>query len=66
MIKASKTWRRSPVATMGHVRRAGRSPDGPEIPVFFAPPFYKLDFSEIPMLFCSFYLGPVAGCWRSC
>ena len=32
-----------------------------EIPVFFAPPFYKLDFSEIPMLFCSFYLGPVAG-----
>ena len=28
---------------------------------FFAPPFYKLDFSEIPMLFCSFYLGPVAG-----
>jgi len=32
-----------------------------QIPVPFAPPFYKLDFSEIPMLFCSFYLGPVAG-----
>ena len=28
---------------------------------FLAPGFYKLDFSEIPMLFCSFYLGPVAG-----
>ena len=32
-----------------------------EIPVFFAPEFYKLDFSEIPVLFCSFYLGPVGG-----
>ena len=28
---------------------------------FLAPGFYKLDFSEIPMPFCSFYLGPVAG-----
>lgn len=33
-----------------------------EIPlVFIAPDFYKLDFSEIPVLICSFYLGPVAG-----
>lgn len=32
-----------------------------EIPLFFAPPFYKLDLSEIPVLMCSFYLGPVAG-----
>ena len=32
-----------------------------EFPLWFAPPFYELDFSEIPMLFCSFYLGPVAG-----
>lgn len=32
-----------------------------EIPLFFAPSFYKLDLSEIPALFCGFYLGPVAG-----
>ncbi len=32
-----------------------------ELPLFFAPGFYKLDFSEIPVLICTFYLGPVAG-----
>ncbi len=32
-----------------------------EIPLFFAPGFYKLDLSEIPVLICTFYLGPVAG-----
>lgn len=32
-----------------------------EIPLFFAPSFYKLDLSEIPVLICTFYLGPVAG-----
>ena len=32
-----------------------------EIPLFFAPVFYKLDLSEIPILICTFYLGPVAG-----
>lgn len=32
-----------------------------EIPLFFAPTFYKLDFSELPVLICTFYLGPVAG-----
>ncbi len=32
-----------------------------EIPLFFAPEFYKLDLSEIPVLIGSFYLGPVAG-----
>ncbi len=32
-----------------------------EIPLFFAPGFYKLDLSEIPVMICSFYLGPVAG-----
>lgn len=32
-----------------------------EIPLFFAPSFYELDLSEIPILICSFYLGPVAG-----
>ncbi len=28
---------------------------------FLAPGFYKLDFSELPVLLASFYLGPVAG-----
>ena len=31
------------------------------LPLFFAPPFYKLDFSELPVLICAFSLGPVAG-----
>ena len=30
-----------------------------ELPLFFAPPFYKLDFSELPVLICAFSLGPV-------
>ena len=32
-----------------------------EFPVPFAPPFYKLDFSEIPALITAFAFGPVAG-----
>lgn len=32
-----------------------------EMPLFFAPSFYKMDLSELPVLLCSFYLGPVAG-----
>ena len=32
-----------------------------ELPVIFAPFFYKLDFSEVPVMICTFYLGPVAG-----
>ena len=32
-----------------------------EVPLFFAPSFYKLDLSELPVLICTFYLGPVAG-----
>lgn len=32
-----------------------------DFPVPFAPPFYKLDFSEIPALMGTFAFGPVAG-----
>ena len=32
-----------------------------EIPLFFAPSFYKIDLSEIPVLICTFSLGPIAG-----
>ena len=28
--------------------------------LFIAPGFYKLDFSELPVLLCGFYLGPAA------
>ena len=32
-----------------------------DFPVLFrAPEFYKLDFSELPVLLCGFYLGPTA------
>ena len=32
-----------------------------EVPLFFAPGFYKMDLSELPVLMCGFYMGPVAG-----
>lgn len=32
-----------------------------EFPLFFAPSFYELDFSEIPILIGSFAFGPAAG-----
>ena len=32
-----------------------------EFPLPFVPPFYKLDFSELPILLCGFAYGPVAG-----
>lgn len=32
-----------------------------EIPLWFAPSFYKLDFSEVPVLIGTFALGPMAG-----
>ena len=30
-------------------------------PLWFAPSFYELDFSEIPVMICAFAMGPVAG-----
>ena len=32
-----------------------------EIPMPFAPSFYKIDPSELPVLICGFAFGPVAG-----
>jgi len=32
-----------------------------EIPLWFAPYFYELDFSEVPVLIGAFALGPIAG-----
>lgn len=32
-----------------------------DFPLLFAPPFYKLDFSELPILIGTFAFGPVSG-----
>ena len=32
-----------------------------DFPLGFAPSFYKLDLSELPVMICTFYLGPVSG-----
>lgn len=32
-----------------------------DIPLWFAPNFYQLDFSEVPVLIGAFALGPIAG-----
>lgn len=32
-----------------------------EIPLWFAPPFYKIDLSEVPVMIGTFAMGPVAG-----
>lgn len=32
-----------------------------DFPLFFAPDFYKLDFSEVPVLIGAFSLGPIPG-----
>lgn len=32
-----------------------------EIPLWFAPPFYKIDLSEVPVLVGAFVFGPMAG-----
>ena len=32
-----------------------------EVPLPFAPPFYKLDISEVPVLILTFAYGPVSG-----
>lgn len=32
-----------------------------DFPLWFAPPFYKLDFSEVPVLIGSFACGPLTG-----
>lgn len=32
-----------------------------DIPVFFAPSFYKFDFSDLPAMICGFAYGPVTG-----
>ena len=37
-----------------------------DIPLPFAPTFYKIDFSEVPVLIGAFTMGPVAGALIGC
>ena len=33
-----------------------------EFPIFFTLPFIKLDFSDVPVIFGAYMLGPLWGC----
>ena len=62
--KAVKTAERSNLRTMVQVGMLGAVSVVLmmfEIPLWFAPPFYKIDLSEIPVLIGTFAMGPTAG-----
>lgn len=54
----SKTRRICTVAICGAIAAVLHMLDFPLL--FLAPEFYKLDFSEVPVLLCGFFLGPSA------
>lgn len=66
-ITSEKNGKHSPVITTGKTAMIGvfSAVSGIlmllEIPLPFAPPFYKLDISEVPVLILTFAYGPVAG-----
>lgn len=57
--KVSPARRISLIAMCGAIAAALHLLDFPLL--FLAPEFYKLDFSELPVILCAFYLGPSAG-----
>ena len=62
--KAVKTAERSNLRTMVQVGMLGAVSVVLmmfESPLWFAPPFYKIDLSEIPVLIGTFAMGPTAG-----
>lgn len=59
MMERSRTRTLTQIAMLGAVAGVLMNFEFP-IP-FLAPPFYQLDFSEIPVLVGSFAMGPVAG-----
>ena len=66
MSSNTQTARRSAmnVRTMAQIGMLGAVAMGLmffEIPLWFAPPFYKIDLSELPVLIGCFAMGPVAG-----
>jgi riboflavin transporter FmnP len=56
--KVSKARRISIVAICSAIATVLHMLDFPLL--FLAPEFYKLDFSELPVMLCGFYLGPAA------
>ena len=56
--KVSKTKRICTIAICSAIAAVLHMLDFPLI--FLAPEFYKLDFSELPVMLCSFYMGPSA------
>ena len=52
----SKTQRLCIIAICGSIAAVLHMLDFPLL--FLAPEFYKLDFSELPVMLCGFYLGP--------
>ena len=58
MKKVSKARRISIVAICSAIAAVLHILDFPLL--FLAPEFYKLDFSELPVMLCGFYLGPSA------
>ena len=63
-VTSSQQMRTKKIVTIGALQIRQKRPAFLQIfdfPVPFAPPFYKLDFSEVPVLICSFAMGPVAG-----
>ncbi len=56
--RTSKTRWMCTVAICGAIASVLHMLDFPLL--FLAPEFYKLDFSELPVMLCGFYLGPTA------
>ena len=56
--KVSRTRRMCIIAICGAIAAVLHMLDFPLL--FLAPEFYKLDFSELPVMLCGFYLGPSA------
>ena len=56
--KVTKTRRICIIAICGAIAAVLHMLDFPLL--FLAPEFYKLDFSELPVMLCGFYLGPSA------
>ena len=60
-VSSSQQMRTKKIVTIGMMSALAFILQIFDFPVPFAPPFYKLDFSEVPVLICAFAMGPVAG-----
>lgn len=60
-MKASPTMRTRKIAVIGIFSAISGVLMYFELPLWFAPSFYELDISEVPVLICAFAYGPAAG-----